>query len=345
MPSVDSGGAGTNYRRGVFSRRRRVFAGRGIALPGFWVTVFVVAGAFGLGVAAGWATGFVPALVRADPSPSPTASPIPSIKPAVDPVLPYLAPITRQLTPLDRDAGIVTTDVATKGDGKISVVSGIGSPVKGNGDVRWVSVAVEDGVKVNASVFKSYVIATLNANRGWGTGHSVQFVATDGVADYRIVLASPYTAKVLCPDPHLAKPAGSFLEASPTPTPTPTPTPSPSATVSPSASASPDAVLDSPWSCAQDGVIVISSYDWTAGYPAYGTDFAGARAYMLNHDLGHLLGHEDVECKGKLADVMVVQDAKLPDGCKANPWPHPDAPANYVNPTATPTPSPSAAKP
>ena len=285
-----------------------MFAGRGIALPGFGVTALVVAGAFALGVAAGWATGFVPALLRADPSPSASPSPVASIKPSVDPVLPYLQPITRQLTQDDRDAGVTTTDVATKAAGTISVVPGIGSPTAGAGDVRWVSVAVEDGVKIDAAAFKSYVIATLNANRGWGTGHSVQFVSTDGVADYRIVLASPYTAKVLCPDPHLTKPAGSFLEASPSPTPSPSGSPSPT----------PPAV-DSPWSCAQDGVIVISSYDWTAGFPAYATDFAGSRAYMLNHHLGHLLGKEDVECTGEIANVMVVQEAKLPRWLQGEP--------------------------
>ena len=311
-----------------------MFAGRGIALPGFGVTVLVVAGAFALGVAAGWATGFVPALLRADPSPSPSPSPVASIKPTVDPVLPYLQPITRQLTQEDRDAGVTTTDVATKAAGTISVVPGIGSPTAGAGDVRWVSVAVEDGVNIDAAAFKAYVISTLNANRGWGTGHSVQFVSTDGVADYRIVLASPYTAKVLCPDPHVAKPAGSFMEASPSPT------PAPSGSASPTSGA-----VDSPWSCAQDGVIVISSYDWTAGFSVFATDYAGSRAYILNHHMGHLLGKEDVECTGELANVMVVQEVKVPDGCKANPWPNPDAPVTFVDPNASPSPSPSGLTP
>ena len=57
---------------------------------------------------------------------------------------------------------------------------------------------------------------------------------------------------------------------------------------------------------------------------------------MLNHHLGHLLGHDDVECKGKLADVMVVQEETLPEGCAVNPWPNPDAPAEYVEPEREP---------
>ena len=308
-----------------------MFAGRGIALPGFGVTVLVVAGAFGLGVAAGWATGFVPALVRAEPSASPSPSPIPSIIATVDPVLPTMAPITRVLTQLDRDAGVTTTKIKTKADGTISVVPGIGNPATGAGDVRWVSVAVEDGVEADAAAFKAYVIAALNANRGWGTGHSVQFVSTDGVANYRIVLASPYTAAVLCPDAHLTKPAASVTEASPSPT--------------PSASPSPDAAVDSPWSCEEDGVIVISSYDWTAGSPAFGTDFAAARTFTLNHHIGHLLGRDDAECAGGRADIMVIQEAVLPEGCEANPWPNPDAPVDYVDPNATPSAPPAVGTP
>ncbi len=308
-----------------------MFAGRGIALPGFWVTVFVVAGAFGLGVAAGWATGLVPGLVSAEPSVSPSPSPVASIVATAEPVLPPLAPITRVLTQDDRDAGVTTTQVKTRADGTISVVPGINSPTSGAGDVRWVSVAVEDGVQADADAFKSYVITTLNANRGWGTGQSVQFVATDGVADYRIVLASPYTAAVLCPNPHLTKPAGSIIETSPTPTPTVTP--------------SPDAAVDTPWSCEQDGVIVISSYDWTAGFPAFANDYAGSRAYTLNHHIGHLLGKDDVACAGGRADIMVVQEAVLPDGCEANPWPNPDAVADLTTPSASPSPSPRTGTP
>jgi hypothetical protein len=305
------------------------------------VTALVVAGAFLLGVGAGWATGFVPALVRADPSPSPSPSPAASITATVDPVLPNLQPITRQLTQADRDAGVTTTAVATKAAGTISVVPGVGSPATGAGDVRWVSVAVEDGVTIDAAAFKAYVISTLNANRGWGSGHAVQFVSTDGVADYRIVLASPYTAKVLCPDPHRTKPAGSFVEASPTPSPAPKPAAAATSTVSPS----PGDAAVSPWSCAQDGVIVISSYDWTAGFPAYATDYAGSRAYFLNHQLGHLLGHNDVACAGGRANVMVVQEATLPAGCTVNPWPNPDAAADYVDPKASPQPSAGARTP
>jgi len=305
-----------------------VFAGRGIALPGFGVTVLVVVGAFCLGIAAGWATGLVPDLVRAEPSPSPSASPTPSLVAEVDPVLPSMEPITRELTQDDRDAGVTTTSVTRQADGTFTVVPGSGIPDDDAGDVRWVSVAVEDGVTADVAAFKAYVIETLNANRGWGTGHSLQFVPTDGVADYRIVLASPYTAAVLCPDTHVTVEPGAIDTASDEPAPSPTPSTTPA---------------DSPWSCGQDGVIVVSMYNWTAGFPAYADDYVSARAYLLNHRLGHLTGRADVECAGGRADVMVIQEDSVPAGCEVNPWPNPDAPEDFPIPSPSPTPVPDSA--
>ncbi len=155
------------------------------------------------------------------------------------------------------------------------MVPGTDEPDDGKGDVRWVSVAVEDGVSADAGAFRNYVLSVLNDNRAWGSGGHLQYVATDGVADYRVLLASPYTTAAVCPDPHVAVTVGPVTEASPS-----------AIGRSPTASAAPqaqgDAVngtsapsADSPYEhlCADDGVIVISSYDWTAGYPAFADDY------------------------------------------------------------------------
>jgi len=309
-----------------------VFAGRGIALPGFAVTALVVVGAFGLGLAAGWATGFVPGLVRADPSPSATPSPSPSATSGPQPVLPVMHPITRTLGQADFDAGVTSTEILLKGKGTFKVVPGVGTPAVNGGDVRWVSVAIEDGVASNPAAVRNFVLATLNANQSWGTGGALQFVPTDGVSDYRIVIASPYSAAVLCPDTHVTATLGALTAVAPSPSPSASPSPSPSASESESESAG--AADESPWACGDDGVIVISSYDWTAGFSAFGTDYAAAREYLLNHRVGHLLGHADVECTGGRADVMVNQEAALPAGCAANPWPYPDAPASLPESSA-----------
>jgi len=326
-----------NYRRGVFRTDKAVFAGRGISLPGLAVTAGVILVAFGLGLVAGWITDGLPERLRAEPSVTPSPSPSFGLDPTVEPSLPPLAPITRDLTTDDREAGVNTTRYALRGEGTFTVVPGTDEPDEGGGDVRWVSVAVEDGVSADPVALRDFVLGVLNDNRAWGTGGHLQYVATDGVADYRVLLASPYTTAAVCPNPHVAAPAGPVVEASPSPSPSANAAPPAQGdAVNGAAEATPDTLYDH--LCTQDGVIVLSSYDWTAGYPAYGDDYAGARQYMLLHRLGHIRGLEDSECTSGRADVMDMQRDALPDGCEVNPWPNPDAPAVLPSPSPTPTP-------
>lgn len=317
-----------------------MFAGRGITLPGLAVTAAVVAAAFGLGLLAGWITDGLPERLRAEPSVTPSPTTSGGLSPTIEPSLPPMPPITRDITAEDRAAGVVTTNYVVKAAGTFTVVPGTDQPDDGKGDVRWVSVAVEDGVAADAGAFRSYIMDVLNDNRAWGSGGHLQYVATDGVADYRILLASPYTTAAVCADPHVAVAAGPVTEASPSA--------SAPATASVAPQAQGDAVngsgepeVASPYDrlCADDGVIVISSYDWTAGYPAYADDYSGARQYILLHRLGHIRGEEDSACTSGRANVMDVQQEPLPEGCEVNPWPYPDAPE--VLPTPSPTPSPA----
>ena len=269
-------------------------------------------------------------------SPSASVEPGPTVEPSVPP----LEPITRALTADDRAAGVVTRAFRVRGDGTFTVVPGTNQPDPSKGDVRWVSVAVEDGVSAADGAFRDYVLGVLNDNRAWGTDGTFQFVATDGVADYRVLLASPYTTAAVCGDPHKAVTVGPVTEASPTP--------SPGAGSDLASQASPgagtgagDSATGSPYDglCTEDGVIVLSIYDWTAGLPAYADDYAGARSYLLLHRVGHLMGREDSTCASGRASVMDLQRDGLAEGCAVNPWPYPDAPPVLPTPsTASPTP-------
>lgn len=311
-----------------------MFAGRGITLPGFLISAAVIVGAFVLGVGAGWFTASLPGIVEADPSPSPSPSASTLLDPSVQPSLPPLTPITRALTQEDRDAGVVTTEVPVKGEGTLSAVPGVGTPEPNAGDVRWVSVAIEDGVRINSQAFRGFVMDTLNDNRAWGSGGVVQYVPTDGVADYRVILASPFTAAALCPDPHTAVVSGPVVPVSPSPSAQASAAPSIPPAVS-GATAPDGAAVDL---CGEPGVIVVSVYDWTAGMAGYGDDYTGSRQYQLLHRLGHLAGNPDVACAGPRAAAMVNQDDELPEGCAPNPWPFPDAPVDEPEPTASPAP-------
>lgn len=75
-------------------------------------------------------------------------------------------------------------------------------------------------------------------------------------------------------------------------------------------------------SCRNQRVVVLNHRRWMLGAPAYGTDIAAYRQYLVNHEVGHFLGHSHVGCPGpgRYAPVMLQQTLRL-DGCRSNPWP------------------------
>nr|WP_283774743.1 DUF3152 domain-containing protein [Brachybacterium equifaecis] len=75
------------------------------------------------------------------------------------------------------------------------------------------------------------------------------------------------------------------------------------------------------WSCREGSDVVLNTDRWLYLTPAY-SDTAAYRAYMVNHEVGHYLGHGHATCpaEGVSAPVMLQQSMGL-DGCRANPWP------------------------
>ncbi|MCD0451687.1 DUF3152 domain-containing protein [Actinocorallia sp. API 0066] len=78
-------------------------------------------------------------------------------------------------------------------------------------------------------------------------------------------------------------------------------------------------------SCFQNGRAVINADRWATGAPSYRADVATYREYLINHEVGHGLGHGHAACPGpgRRAPVMVQQTKSL-FGCRPGPWPHPD---------------------
>ncbi|WP_169746537.1 DUF3152 domain-containing protein [Demequina phytophila] len=286
-----------------------LFAGRGIALPGILVTVATFVACFALGIGAGWVTGQVPGWYRAWSADSEaTASASPSESSAPDVTLPALEPITRGLDDADAAAGVVTTDIAEAGAGTFSTASDAAgasaSPDAADGPTRSVRVDVEDGVSIDPEALVSFVMTTLNDNRGWGSAGRLQFVLTDGAADVTVVVASPATVAARCPDAHAGTDAAEAGDAAR------------------DASPSPDASAAVP--CVAQGIVPVSIYDWTAGLDRYGDKRGASRAYLLNHGVGHVLGEPTATCSSGRAEVMVDQ-TDMPKACSVNAWPFPDA--------------------
>lgn len=156
------------------------------------------------------------------------------------------------------------------------------APAPGQGAVRTVRIEVEGGLPVDAAVFADFVLTTLNDSRGWGSGGQLSFARTDGPAEIQVVLASPETSAQLC------RPLVTYGKLS----------------------------------CRRGEQAIITHFRWVNGSQHYGGDITGYRQYVLNHEVGHVLGHGHVSCPGagQVAPVMLQQTLGL-QGCTPNPWP------------------------
>lgn len=78
-------------------------------------------------------------------------------------------------------------------------------------------------------------------------------------------------------------------------------------------------------SCQAGNRVMLNAWRWAHGADAYQHDLVGYRQYLVNHEVGHRLGHQHMGCpaKGKRAPVM-MQQTKGVGSCRANPWPAPE---------------------
>jgi len=157
-------------------------------------------------------------------------------------------------------------------------------PGPGTGQVRTIRVEVEDGLAVDGQAFAATVMATLNDPRSWGHDGSMSFARTDGDAELRVMLASPTSVDVLCAP----------LET------------------------------EGEVSCGRAGHAVLNLKRWVLATQEYAQDKAAYRQYLVNHEVGHLLGHGHDQCTtpGAVASVMQQQSYKVAP-CLPNPWPFP----------------------
>lgn len=96
------------------------------------------------------------------------------------------------------------------------------------------------------------------------------------------------------------------------------------------------------FSCQNGPVVALNADRWREATPEWPGDLASYRAYLVNHEVGHLLHlhHPSPQCPGEglPAPVMLQQSTELGD-CTANPWPLPwevDLAAEQREPLAPP---------
>lgn len=188
----------------------------------------------------------------------------------------------------DARAGVEGRDIPDSAGGTLQTVSGSSeAPDQGADRVLSLRVEVEQGLPIDGQAFAEFAMTTLNDPRSW-SADGVSFGRTDGEADFRLLLVSPEKVDELC---------------------------------------APLRTLGR-YSCANQGRAVINARRYvgaTEEFLAEGTA-AQYRHYVINHEVGHLLGHDHRQCPGagRRAPVMQQQTISL-DGCEPNGWPHPEA--------------------
>ncbi|WP_444664962.1 DUF3152 domain-containing protein [Cellulomonas sp. CW35] len=241
----------------------------------------------GGGAAARGAAGDRPLVGPSRPAgPGPTSPGVPSTAntPAASPD-PTLPP---GLTAEDVAAGLLAADVPEHASGELVVVPAAqrarADAAGGTDRVLRVRVEVEKGLPVDPAVFADFVMTTLTDGRGWGGDGSVAFEVTDAEPDVRVVLASPDLVDEMCAP---LRTAGQV-------------------------------------SCGRNGHAALNFRRWVEAVQDYGDDRTSYRQYLVNHEVGHLLGrpHRPCTAAGAVADVMQQQSYAVKP-CLPNAWPFP----------------------
>ncbi len=228
----------------------------------------------------------VPSAGAGSPGAGPTAT---ATEPGPTPTPSPTPAVTERLSPglsaSDRRAGLRSHTVPWKSSGRLHTVPGHSS-APGNGRIYTVQVQVESGLDVDGAAFARFVLATLNDPRSWTEHGRRRFARTASAhADIRVILAGPATSASIC------LPLRTFGKLS----------------------------------CRHGAnEAVLTYYRWVKAIPEYAGNLEGYRHYVVNHEVGHVLGHGHQYCagRGRLAPLMMQQTKGL-KGCRPNPWPHP----------------------
>ncbi|MFF8695712.1 DUF3152 domain-containing protein [Streptomyces sp. NPDC015144] len=185
-------------------------------------------------------------------------------------------------------------DPKLKASGKFETVPGK-AKAPGRGRTYRYRIDVEKGLGLDTALFARAVQETLNDDRSWAHDGAMTFErVSTGHTDFVITLASPGTTGDWC--------AKSGL----------------------------DTTVDNV-SCdsAATERVMINAYRWAQGSSTFGPDkLLAYRRMLINHEVGHRLGHNHVSCRtpGALAPVMQQQTKSLDiDGikCRPNSWVYP----------------------
>ncbi|HEX6969337.1 MAG TPA: DUF3152 domain-containing protein [Micromonosporaceae bacterium] len=229
---------------------------------------------------------------RPSPAPPPTIDPSPSAAPSETASPSPPEPVLRLPGP-----------VRSAGSGAFAYADEPGEVFGTAGTLRRFRVAVEQGAEVDVAEFAAAVDRALGDPRSWiASGRlRLQRVPNDGSHNFTIYLATAQTAGRMCG-------AGGINIR----------------------------VGGKPYtSCRLGGKVIINLDRWQLSVDHLvqaGVPLDTYRDYVINHEVGHELGHGHENCpgQGRPAPTMMQQTLYL-DGCVANPWPYLDG-RRYAGP-------------
>ena len=160
-------------------------------------------------------------------------------------------------------------------------------------------VEVEDGIGVDPDQAAENVAAILADPRGWNHGGAVSFrQVSDNTAGLVIRIATPATTDKLCGAYGLR----TFGEVN----------------------------------CRGGEKVMVNLKRWQFGSPTFDGPAVEYRALIINHEVGHWLGHGHESCPGPgLPAPAMMQQIKGLHGCVSNAWPYTEA-GRYLGGPAAP---------
>ncbi|MCX5120292.1 DUF3152 domain-containing protein [Micromonospora sp. NBC_00362] len=168
-------------------------------------------------------------------------------------------------------------------------------PVLGRaGELRRYRVAVESGSAEDVTEFAQAVEAALAGPGSWVDSGRLRLQQVPGAAprDFTVYLATARTAGRMCARGGVDIRIGGRPYTS----------------------------------CRAPGQVIINLDRWRLSVPHFvsaGVPLTVYRTYVVNHEVGHQLGHRHERCPGagRPAPVMMQQTLFL-NGCRVNPWPY-----------------------
>ncbi|WP_189930840.1 DUF3152 domain-containing protein [Streptomyces sulfonofaciens] len=182
-----------------------------------------------------------------------------------------------------------TTRIPETGPGTFVTAQADGATVGHGRTLLRYMVEIEKGIGIAPEQAANEIAGILAAPRGWTRNGVSSFrLVSSGPHDLKVMIATPGTADALCWQGIHQDTGGEY-------------------------------------DCEVPGGVVVNLKRWIEGSPTFDGPIHDYRALIINHEMGHFLGHQHEGCPGpgRPAPVMMQQIKGL-HGCVANAWPYDD---------------------